>query len=103
MTGHSYLGNIDPAFPENSLCNQILSDPNSRKIYFLITQASQYHYQQIPGNHMVKVFSMIGIHRESYPILTHIPLTHLMTRYCTRDFSCNALLVKLPNTSTRGP
>ena len=39
MTGHSYLGNIDPAFPGNSLCDQILSDQNFQKIYFLITQA----------------------------------------------------------------
>ena len=28
MTGHGYLGNIDPAFPGNSLCDQILSDLN---------------------------------------------------------------------------
>ena len=54
MTGHGYLGNIDPAFPRNSLCNQISSDPNFRKIYFLITQASQYCYKQIPGNSMLK-------------------------------------------------
>ena len=26
------------------------------KIYFLITQASQYRYQQIPGNPAVKIF-----------------------------------------------
>ena len=50
MTGHSYSGNIDPAFPGNSLCDRILSDPNFQKIYFLITWASQYHSQQIPGN-----------------------------------------------------
>ena len=56
MTGHGYLGNIDPAFPRNSLCNRISSDPNFQKIYFLITWASQYHYQQIPGNSAVKVF-----------------------------------------------
>ena len=31
MTGYGYLGNIDPAFPGNSLCNQTLSDPNFRK------------------------------------------------------------------------
>ena len=37
MTGHGYLGNIDPAFPGNSLCDQILSDLNLQKIYFLIT------------------------------------------------------------------
>ena len=56
MTGHGYLGNIDPAFPGNSLCNRILSNPNFQKIYFLIIRASQYHYQQIPGNPMVKMF-----------------------------------------------
>ena len=49
MTGHSYLGNIDPAFPGNSLCDRISIDTNFRKIYFLISRASQYHYQQIPG------------------------------------------------------
>ena len=32
MTGHSYLGNIDPAFPMNSLCDQILCDPNFEKL-----------------------------------------------------------------------
>ena len=37
MIGHSYLGNIDPAFPGNSLCDRILSDPNFRKNYFLVT------------------------------------------------------------------
>ena len=56
MTGHSYLGNIDQAFPWNSLCNRILSDSNFLKNYFLITQASPYHYQQIPGNPVVKIF-----------------------------------------------
>ena len=56
MTGHGQLGNIHPAFPGNSLCDQILSDPNFRKIYFLIKWASQYHYQQIPGNSMVNFF-----------------------------------------------
>ena len=61
MTGHGYLGNIDPAFPRSSLCDRILSNPNFRKIYFLITRASQYHYQQIPGNSMVKIF-MTEIH-----------------------------------------
>ena len=55
MTGHGYLGNIDPVFPGNSLCDQISSDPNFRKIYFLITWASQYCYQQIPGNPKVKI------------------------------------------------
>ena len=47
---------MDPAFPGNSLCDQIPSDPNFRKIYFLITRASQYRYQQIPGNSLVKNF-----------------------------------------------
>ena len=56
MTGHGYLGNIDPALPGKSLHDRILSDPNFRKIYFLITWASQYHYQQIPGNPAVKIF-----------------------------------------------
>ena len=56
MTGHGYFGNNDPAFPGNSLCNRILSNPNFRKIHFLITWASQYHYQQIPGNPAVKFF-----------------------------------------------
>ena len=56
MTGHSYLGNIDPAFPGNSLCDRISSDPNFRKIDFLITRASQYHYQQILANPAVKMF-----------------------------------------------
>ena len=56
MTGHGYLGNIEPAFPRNSLCDQISSDPNFRKIYFTNTWASQYRYQQIPGNPVVKFF-----------------------------------------------
>ena len=56
MTGHSYLGNIDPAFPGNSLCDRNSSDPNFQKIYFLITRVSQYCYQQIPGNPVVKIF-----------------------------------------------
>ena len=56
MTGHGYFGNIDPAFPRNSLCDRISSDPNFRKIYFLIPRAFQYHYQQIPGNPAVKNF-----------------------------------------------
>ena len=101
MTGHGYLGNIDPAFPGNSLCNQISSDPNFRIIYFLITWASQYHYQQIPGNPMVKFF-VTKIHGESHPVSMHISVLHLTTWYFTHDFSCNALLVKLPTTSTRG-
>ena len=56
MTGHGYLGNIDPAFPGNSLCNRILRDLNFRKIYILITHVSQYCYQQIRGNPVVKNF-----------------------------------------------
>ena len=78
MTGHGYLGNIDPAFPRNSLCNRISSNPNFQKIYFLITQASQYHYQQIPGNPVVKFF-MTEIHGESHPVSMCILVTHLMT------------------------
>ena len=101
MTGHGYLGNIDPAFPRNSLCDQISSNPNFQKIYFLITRASQYCYQQIPGNLAVKIFTT-KIHGESHPISTCIPVTHLTTRYFTRDLSHNMLLAKLPNTSTRG-
>ena len=67
MTGHGYLGSIDPAFPEKSLCERISSDLNFRKIYFLITRASQYHYQQIPGNPILKNFHG-KIHRESHPV-----------------------------------
>ena len=86
-TGHGYFGNIDPAFPRNSLCDQILSDLNFRKIYFLITQASQYHYQQIPGNPVVKFF-MTEIHRESHPVSMCILAMYLTTQYFTHDFSC---------------
>ena len=71
MTGHGYLGNIDPAFPRNSLCDQFLSDPNFRKIYFLITQASQYHYQQIPGNPVLKIFHDQNSQRISSHINVH--------------------------------
>ena len=71
MTGHGYLGNIDPAFPGNSLCNRISSNPNFRKIYFLITQASQYHYQQIPGNPAVKIFCNRNSQRISSCINAH--------------------------------
>ena len=76
MTGHGYLGNIDPAFPRNSLCNQIWSNPNFQKNYFLITQASQYHYQQLPGNPVVEIFhdqnswrisSCINMHTSNVP------------------------------------
>ena len=75
-TGHSQLGNIDLAFPGNSLCDQSSSDPDFRKIYFLITQASQYRYQQIPGNSTVKIFcnqnswritSQINVHTGNIP------------------------------------
>ena len=34
MTGHGYVGNIDPAFPGKSLCDRIWSDLNFRKILF---------------------------------------------------------------------
>ena len=102
MTVHGCITNIDPAFPGNSLCDQISSDLNFRKIYFLITWTSQYHYQQIPGNPMVKKIFDTKIHGESHPISTRIPVMHLMTWYFTRDFSRNALLAELPNTSTRG-
>ena len=71
MTGHSYLGNIDPAFPRNSLCTQISSDPNFQKVYFLITWASQHHYQQIPGNPVVKIFCNQNSWRISSCINTH--------------------------------
>ena len=55
-TSHGYFGNIDPAFPGNSLCDQISSDPNFQKNYFLATWASQYCHQQIPRNSTVKFF-----------------------------------------------
>ena len=71
MTGHGYFGNIDPAFPGNSLCDQISSDPNSKKNYFLITRASQYHYQQIPGNPAVKFFHNQNSRRISSRINVH--------------------------------
>ena len=71
MTGHSYLGNIDPAFPGNSLCDRISSDPNFQKNYFLITRAFQYHYQQIPGNSMVKIFRDQNSQRISSCINAH--------------------------------
>ena len=93
MTGHSYFGNIDPAFPGNSLCDRILSDPNFRKIYFLTTWVSQYHYQQIPGNPTVKIFTT-KIHGESHPISMHIPVMYLMTRYFTCDFSHKCIASK---------
>ena len=71
MTGHSYLGNIDPAFPRNSLCDRISSDPNFQEIYFLITQASQSRYQQIPGISMVKIFRDQNSWRISFLINMH--------------------------------
>ena len=80
MTGHSYLCNIDPAFPRNSLCDQISSDPHFRKIYFLITQVSQYHCQQILGNPVV-IFFVTKTHGESHPVSTHILVMHLTTWY----------------------
>ena len=76
--------------------------PDFRKIYFLITQASQYHYQQIPGNPMAKKIFATEIHGEAHPISARILVTHLTTRYFTHDFSHNVLIAKLPNTSTRG-
>ena len=72
MTGHGYLGNIDPAFPRNSLCDRISSDLNFRKIYFLFTWASQYCYQQIPGNPGVKSFCNRNSWRISSRINAHI-------------------------------
>ena len=75
MTGHGYFSNIDPAFPGNSLCNRILSDPNFRKIYFLITQASQYRYQQIPGNSPVEIFCDQNSQRITSCINTHTGYT----------------------------
>ena len=71
MTGYSYLGNIDPAFPGNSLCDRISSNQNFRKNYFLITWASQYHYQQIPGNPTVKLFCDQSSQRISSHINAH--------------------------------
>ena len=70
-TGHGYFGNINLAFPENSLCDLILSDPNFQEIYLLATQASQYHHQQIPGNSMVKCFCNQDSQRISSCINTH--------------------------------
>ena len=68
MTGHGYLGNIDPAFPGNSLCDRISSDPNFEKNYFLFTLVSQYCYQQIPGDPAVKFFC----NRNSWRITSRI-------------------------------
>ena len=45
---------------------------------------------------------MTEIHGESYPVSTYIPVTYLMTQYFYMIFHANALLAKLPNTSTRG-
>ena len=84
MTVHGYLGNIGPAFPGNSLCNRISSNLNFQNIYFLITQASQYRYQRIPGNPAGNFF-MTEIHRESHPISMCIPVAHLLTRYTANE------------------
>ena len=45
---------------------------------------------------------MTEIHGESHPISIRIPVTYLMTQYFHVIFHVNALLAKLPNTSTRG-
>ena len=45
---------------------------------------------------MVTIF-VTEIHGESHPVSMRIPVT-----YFTHDFSCNTLIPKLPNTSTRG-
>ena len=50
---------------------------------------------------MVKFF-MTEIHGESHPISMCIPVMYLMTWKFSCDFHINALLAKLPNTSTRG-
>ena len=80
----SYYGNIDPAFPRNSLCDQISSHLNLQKNYFLITQAS-----------MVKIF-VTAIHRESHPISTCIPVMYLTTQY----LSCEILHKCIANETT---
>ena len=49
---------------------------------------------------MVKFFTT-EIHGESHPISVHIPVMYLTAQYFAHEFSHNALLVKLPNTSTR--
>ena len=33
MTGHGLLGNIDPAFPGNSLCDRVSSNKFSKKLF----------------------------------------------------------------------
>ena len=68
------------------LCDQISSDPNFQKNYFLITQASQYCDQQIPGNSTVKFFAT-EIHGESHPVSMHILVTYLTTWYFSCEFS----------------
>ena len=45
---------------------------------------------------------MTEIHGESHPVSMRIPVTYLATQYVTCDFHVNALLAKLPYTSTRG-
>ena len=93
MTGHSYLGNIDPAFPGNSLCDRISSNPNFRKIYFLITWASQYHHQQIQGNSTVKIFHDRDSWRISSCINAHtgnVPHNSVFSH----EFSCKCIASK---------
>ena len=50
-TGHVYFGNIDPAFPGNSLCNRILSDLNLKKNpdYTGIPRPSPTSYRKFHG------------------------------------------------------
>ena len=79
-----------------------MSDPNFRKIYFLITRASQYRYQQIPGNSPVQKSFATEIHGEIHPVSTCIPVTYLIAWYFTCNFLRNPLIPKLHSTSTRG-
>ena len=51
---------------------------------------------------MVKNVFATEIHGESHPVSTRILVMHLIAQYFTRDFSRNKLILKLPNTSTRG-
>ena len=73
-----------------------------KKFHFLATWASQYYHQQIPGNSMVKNIFATKIHGESYPVSMPLLVMYLMTQYFHTNFPVNALLAKLPNTSTRG-
>ena len=50
---------------------------------------------------MAKFFAT-EIHGESHPVSTCILVMYLMTRYFHMIYHANALLAKLPNTSTRG-